>query len=440
MKKKLQIIISQLRAEWEEQRQLPALLSPEARLNHLIEVALKLQPERIIVIAGLVQPYQPAGKTARFILVQPEEAPGKGQPAGYFSRLKIKGEVLLLSTEFFPVNQDVLLQALKTHREGGYRLTFLAGKQKAENERDGQNYFVYPGLAVLDLDQEAGRFVLEKCFKLSGELNVVGLTDYLKPDYDGLGFDWVGDKDQAGFISILKPDDWPQAASILNRQKIAGLEEKGVLFFSPEETWIDPRVQIGRGSVIYPWVLIEGQTRIGSNCLIYPHCHIIDSQLGDRVKVFSSTVIEGSRIEKAVQVGPFSRLRPGTRLKAGSRVGNFVEMKKTVFGQESKAMHLSYLGDALVGEKVNIGAGTITCNYDGRKKNKTTIGREVFVGSGTELVAPVKVGRGAYIAAGSTITDNVSPEALAIARSRQVEKKGWVKRRQELMDRRNKRK
>jgi len=103
-------------------------------------------------------------------------------------------------------------------------------------------------------------------------------------------------------------------------------------------------------------------------------------------------------------------------------------------------MHLSYLGDALVGEKVNIGAGTITCNYDGRKKNKTTIGREVFVGSGTELVAPVKVGRGAYIAAGSTITDDVSPEALAIARSRQVEKKGWVKRRQELMDRRNKRK
>jgi len=440
MKKKLQIIISQVGTEGEEQRQWPALLSPEARLNHLIEVALKLQPERITVVSRQVQPYQPAKKTARLIFVQPGEATDKGQSARYFSRLKIKGEVLLLSTEFFPINQDILLQALKTHREGGYRLTFLAGKQKAENERDDQDYFVYPGLAVLDLDQEAGRFILEKCFKLSGELNVVGLTDYLKPDFDSLGFDWVDDKDQAGFISILKPEDWAQAAAILNRQKIARLEEKGVIFFSPEETWIDPGVQIGRGSVIYPWVLIEGQTRIGSNCLIYPHCHITHSQLGDQVKVFSSTVIEGCRIEKAVQVGPFSRLRPGTRLKAGSRVGNFVEMKKTVFGQESKAMHLSYLGDALVGEKVNIGAGTITCNYDGQKKNKTTIGREVFVGSGTELVAPVKVGRGAYIAAGSTITDDVSPKALAIARSRQVEKKGWVKRRQELLERRNRQK
>jgi bifunctional UDP-N-acetylglucosamine pyrophosphorylase/glucosamine-1-phosphate N-acetyltransferase len=440
MKKKLQIIISQVRKEWEEEAQLPALLSPEARLNHLIQVCLELQPESLTVISRPVQPYQPGRKTTRLIYVQPEESPGKDWPAGPFSSLKIKGEGLLLSTEFFPVNQDVLLQALKTHREGGYRLTFLAGKQKAENERAGQDYFVYPGLAVIGLEEATGGFILEKCFKPSGELDVVGLTDYLKPDYDGLGFDWVNDKDKAGFISILKPEDWPQAASILNRQKIAGLEEKGVIFFSPEETWIDPGVQIGRGSVIYPWVLIEGQTRVGSNCLIYPHCHIIDSQLGDRVKVFSSTVIEGCRIEKAAQVGPFSRLRPGTRLKAGSHVGNFVEMKKTVFGQESKAMHLSYLGDALVGRNVNIGAGTITCNYDGQKKNKTTIGREVFVGSGTELVAPVKVGRGAYIAAGSTITDDVSPEALAIARSRQVEKKGWVRRRQELLERRNRRK
>ncbi|HRD01699.1 MAG TPA: DapH/DapD/GlmU-related protein [Candidatus Saccharicenans sp.] len=432
MKNKLQIIISQLRAEREEERQLPLLLSPEARLNHMIKVCLGLKPDKVMIISRPPQRYLPNKKTDRLFFVQPEEAPAEDLLSRYSSRLGREGDALLLSTEFFPVNQEILLKAVKTHRDNGYRLTFLAGKQKTENVRSGEDCFVYPGLAVIDLNEKAGQFPLERGFKPSGELDVVGLTDYLKPDYDSLGFDWVGDKQKKNFMIIMGSADWSRAASILNRLKVAELEEKGAIFLSPDETWIDPEVQIGRGSIIYPWVVIEGRTRVGKNCFIYPYCHIIDSRISDEVKVFSSTVIEGCRIEKAAQVGPFSRLRPETRLKAGSRVGNFVEMKKTVFGQESKAMHLSYLGDALVGAKVNIGAGTITCNYDGEKKNKTTIGREVFVGSGTELVAPVRIGRGAYVAAGSTITDNVSPESLAIARARQVEKKSWVRRRKEL--------
>ncbi len=147
--------------------------------------------------------------------------------------------------------------------------------------------------------------------------------------------------------------------------------------------------------------------------------------------MFDCTVVENCQLDDEVQVGPFTRLRPETRLLRGSRVGNFVEMKKTRFGRGSKAMHLTYLGDATVGDKVNVGAGTITCNYDGVAKHQTYIGPEAFIGSGTELVAPVKVGRGAYVAAGSTITEDVSPEALAIARARQVEKPGWVKKRKE---------
>jgi len=443
MTKKLQVLISQLRAESNEGEKLPELLSGRARLNHLIKVCLELRPDQVIIISG-EHPPLPARETkkntGRLFFVQPEQTAKENHLTGYLSSLKREGDLLFLSTEFFPVTSDILLQVLKTHRENDYRLTLLAGKQKTEAGRAGEDYFVYPGLAVVNLDEENRHLVLEKSFKPSGELDVVRLTDYLKPDYDGLGFDWIGDEEKGSFLVIVGPADWSRAASILTRLKVAELEKQGVIFLSPEETWIDPEVQIGRGSIVYPWVIIEGRTRIGSQCHLYPHSHIIDSQLSDGVKVFSSTVIEGSRLEEAVQVGPFSRLRPETRLKAGSRVGNFVEMKKTVFGQESKAMHLSYLGDAQVGDRVNIGAGTITCNYDGEKKNKTTIGRETFVGSGTELVAPVKIGRGAYIAAGSTITDNVSPEALAIARARQVEKKGWARKRRELIELRKKEK
>ncbi|HPU92766.1 MAG TPA: DapH/DapD/GlmU-related protein [Candidatus Saccharicenans sp.] len=443
MTKKLQVLISQLRAESGEGEKLPELLSARARLNHLIKVCLELRPDRVVIISSELPP-QPArktkNKTDRLLFIQREQTVGENQLTDCLASLKKEGDLLLLSTEFFPVSSDIFLKALKTHRENGYRLTLLAGKQKTEAGRAGEDYFVYPGLAVVNLDEENRHLVLEKSFKPSGELDVVRLTDYLKPDYDGLGFDWIGDEEKGSFLVIVGPADWSRAASILTRLKVAELEKQGVIFLSPEETWIDPEVQIGRGSIVYPWVIIEGRTRIGSQCHLYPHSHIIDSQLSDGVKVFSSTVIEGSRLEKAVQVGPFSRLRPETRLKAGSRVGNFVEMKKTVFGPESKAMHLSYLGDAQVGDRVNIGAGTITCNYDGEKKNKTTIGRETFVGSGTELVAPVKIGRGAYIAAGSTITDNVSPEALAIARARQVEKKGWARKRRELIELRKKEK
>ncbi len=220
--------------------------------------------------------------------------------------------------------------------------------------------------------------------------------------------------------------DLAVAASVLRLRKIRELAASGVTVVDPSATWIDLGVRIGEETVIAPSVVIEGATRIGRDCRISPNVRIADSRLGDRVRVFDATVIEGCVLENDVQAGPFSRLRPETVVKAGSRVGNFVEMKKTVLGPRSKALHLSYLGDSRVGEGVNIGAGTITCNYDGVNKNPTTIADGVFIGSGTELVAPVTVGRKAYVGAGSTITKDVPAGALAIARARQVVKTGWV--------------
>jgi bifunctional UDP-N-acetylglucosamine pyrophosphorylase/glucosamine-1-phosphate N-acetyltransferase len=153
--------------------------------------------------------------------------------------------------------------------------------------------------------------------------------------------------------------------------------------------------------------------------------------VGNRVKILSSTVIEESVIESDAQVGPFSRIRPNTIIRSGAKVGNFVEMKNTVFGKKSKAGHLSYLGDCEVEKDVNIGAGTITCNYDGKKKSKTIIEAGAFIGSGTELIAPVKIGKKAYIGAGSTITKDVAPESLAVARSKQVEKRRGLRKKRE---------
>jgi bifunctional UDP-N-acetylglucosamine pyrophosphorylase/glucosamine-1-phosphate N-acetyltransferase len=248
----------------------------------------------------------------------------------------------------------------------------------------------------------------------------------------------VRDEEKAGIFKCRRPEetvalhtpgDVASAVRILRDRKIRELEAKGVIVLDPGSTWIDLDVNIGRGTVLYPSVVIEGHSRLGKECRVYPFVYLINTRVGDRVKILSSTMIEESVIEDEAQVGPFTHFRPKTVLRSKAKVGNFVEMKNTVFGERSKAGHLSYIGDSIVKEDVNIGAGTITCNYDGLKKYQTIIEQGAFIGSGTELVAPVKVGRGSYIGAGSTITKDVSPEALAVARSRQIEKPGWARKR-----------
>jgi bifunctional UDP-N-acetylglucosamine pyrophosphorylase/glucosamine-1-phosphate N-acetyltransferase len=211
------------------------------------------------------------------------------------------------------------------------------------------------------------------------------------------------------------------------------LMRDGVTIQLPETVLIDPDVTIAEDTVIEACVQLLGKTKIGAGCVVKTGSVVHDSVLGDAVTVEAHCVISGSKLEANVAVGPFARLRKDTLVKSGARIGNFVESKRTVLGEGAKAMHLSYLGDAKIGSKTNIGAGTITCNYDGFQKHPTTIGSKVFIGSDSALVAPVKIGDGAYVAAGSTITDNVPADALGIARERQVNKPGWAgKKRREL--------
>jgi bifunctional UDP-N-acetylglucosamine pyrophosphorylase/glucosamine-1-phosphate N-acetyltransferase len=200
----------------------------------------------------------------------------------------------------------------------------------------------------------------------------------------------------------------------------------GVTIFKPETCVIDAEVEIAPDTVIEPFVQLLGRTRIGSDCLIRSYTAIENCTLGDQVLVRQSCVLEESTVGDEAKIGPFAHLRPGSEIGEEAHVGNFVETKKAKLGKGAKANHLTYLGDAEVGEKTNIGAGVITCNYDGVNKFRTQIGKGVFVGSDSTLVAPVSVEDGAYIGAGSCITKDVPAGALAVARGRQITKEGWV--------------
>ena len=209
--------------------------------------------------------------------------------------------------------------------------------------------------------------------------------------------------------------------------KCRRLMDSGVTIFYPATCVIDSDVEIAPDSVIEPYVQLLGKTRIGANCRVRSYSVIRDCEIGDGVTVRTGCVMEDARISAGAVIGPYSHLRPGSDIGEGAHVGNFVETKKIRLGKGSKANHLTYLGDAEIGAGVNIGAGTITCNYDGVNKHKTVIGDGVFVGSDSTLVAPVRLGNGAYVGAGSCITDDVPDDALAIGRARQIVKEGWAR-------------
>jgi len=216
---------------------------------------------------------------------------------------------------------------------------------------------------------------------------------------------------------------------IFRDRKVRELMLEGVTIEKPETVTIDCAVRIGADSIVGPFAQILGQTTIGEDCRIGACSIIENSRLADRVQVAAFTSIADSQVEAEAKIGPFARLRDGNRVGARARIGNFVELKNTQFGAGAKASHLAYLGDAEIGDQTNIGAGTITCNYDGVQKHRTRIGKDAFVGSNSTLVAPMQIGDGSYIGAGSVITDPVPEKALALGRARQVVKEGWAAKR-----------
>lgn len=244
-------------------------------------------------------------------------------------------------------------------------------------------------------------------------------------------------KKQGETVSAYQTEDFEETLGVNDRVALAEAERimrkrinefhmrNGVTIIDPGHTYIGPDVEIGQDTIIYPGSVLSGKTVIGSDCQIGPNSEIRDCQVGMNT-VIRQSVAHNSMIGSSVNIGPFAHIRPESNIHDEVRIGNFVEIKKSDFGKGSKASHLSYIGDAEVGSGVNIGCGSITVNYDGKNKYLTKIEDEVFIGCNSNLVAPVTIGRGAYVAAGSTITEDVPAEALSIARARQVNKENYV--------------
>ena len=228
-----------------------------------------------------------------------------------------------------------------------------------------------------------------------------------------------------GFFELSAPEELPALTRLLTRDLLLGLIRNGVEVWDTENCYVTPGVTVGRGTQLLPGTLLQGKTAVGENCVIGPNTRLTDCSVGDGSRVEQSKA-EGARLGSRVQVGPFAHLRPGTVLEADSKAGAFVELKNTSVGPEAKVPHLSYLGDAAVGAGANIGCGAVTANFDRAEKHYTVVEEGAFVGCNSTLVAPVNVGRGAYVAAGTVVTDDVPPQALVISRPREQVKKDWA--------------
>lgn len=354
-------------------------------------------------------------------------------------------EVLVLYGDVPLLRQETVQKLVAAHRDSGNEVTILTfvtdnphgygrvvredGRIRIVEDRDATDEQrrireVNSGIYVF-----SGKFLIENLSKVS---NVNSQGEYYLTDV-------VNFAQKVGAVLLDDPlevfgvNDRVQLAQVerLARERILEtLMLSGVTIVDPATTFVGPDVVIGQDTTVHPFTIIEGRTVIGEDCEIGPYTRIVDSTVGDRVKVVRSEV-ERAVIHNDASVGPFSRLREGTVLGEKVKIGNFVETKKAIIGRNSKAQHLTYLGDAKIGEDVNVGAGTITCNYDGYRKHETVIGDGAFIGSNTSLVAPVKVGNGAIVGAGSVITDDVPADSLALGRARQVVKDGWARRRRE---------
>jgi bifunctional UDP-N-acetylglucosamine pyrophosphorylase/glucosamine-1-phosphate N-acetyltransferase len=283
---------------------------------------------------------------------------------------------------------------------------------------------LWPALAEVRADNDQGEYYLTDVVgiiaRAGGKVEALAVPD----PTEALG---VNDRKQLAAVAAI------QRRRILDR-----LMESGVTILDPASTYIDDTVAIGPDTVVHPHVAIGGATEIGAGCVIGAGCQVTASRLADGVRLKPYCVITDATIEEAAELGPFCHLRPQAVIGARAHIGNFVEVKKSRIGRGSKASHLAYIGDATIGEGVNVGAGAITCNYDGERKHPTVIGDSVFVGTNVSLVAPITIGEGAYIGSGSVITRDVPPGALALERSGQVIKEGWAARRKAAREPRRK--
>jgi len=419
-------------------------------VEHVVRACQPLKAREIVVVVGhqaeeVTASLAPLG--VRTALQQPQRGTGHAMlvarraiPSGAKFAILLPGDAPLIRTE-------TLAALARAHQESGAAATILSaeienpdGYGRIVRRDDGSVYAIVEDSA-LTADQRAIReinssiycFTLEKLWPCLGSLKPQNVHKELYLTDAIAMLRQKGEKVQA--VMAADPDevlgcntraDLAAVDAVLLRRKRAELMDAGVTMELPETVRIDPDVTAGADTRIEACVQLLGKTRIGAGCTIRTGSVLTDAVLEDNVLVKPYSLVTASHLSRGAQVGPFAHIRDGARLEENARVGNFVEVKKSALGEGVKAMHLTYLGDARVGSGTNIGAGTITCNYDGVQKHPTTIGKRVFIGSDSALVAPVRVGDGAYVGAGSIITENVPADARGLARGRQVNKPGWA--------------
>jgi bifunctional UDP-N-acetylglucosamine pyrophosphorylase/glucosamine-1-phosphate N-acetyltransferase len=434
--------------------QLPKVLhriAGRAMIEHVLRTARSLSPATITVIVGHradVVRERLGGRELEFALQEPQLGTAHALQQAEPVLTGKTGTVILLSGDVPLLTAATLERLLATHRGAGAAATVVT----ATLDRPyGYGRIVRTDGRIARIVEERDASPTERQIK---EINGGIYAFDLAPLFDALrgiaSQNAQGEFYLTDLVAIYRRRKLPvETLMVDNPQEIRGINSRtelaevsrlvrqkkneelmaaGVTLIDPATTYIDPDVEVGPDTVIHPGVVLEGQTRIGAACEIQAHVRIADSEIGNRVNVNNFCLIVGARVADGASVGPFAHLRPDTVVNEGAKIGNFVELKKTSLGAGSKVNHLSYLGDATVGAHVNVGAGTITCNYDGEKKHQTVIEDGAFIGSDTQLIAPVRVGKGAYVGAGSSITEDVPAGSLGIARGRQINVEGWVER------------
>ncbi len=420
-------------------------------LSHVINLVQSLQFEDVFVIVGhqaetvsqLV-----SEKKATALLQEPPRGTGDAVLQAKGALKGFQGPVLILNGDTPLLQKETIERFLATYEkenatlalmtvcldqpegygrvirhEGGRISHIVEQKDATTDERNVQE--VNAGIYLCDAD-----FLFKSLEKIepNNQQNEYYLTDIVGMAVSEgvalLGFEARPEE----VIGVNNRADLAKAEAVIRGRINHQWMMQGVTLIDPSQVRIDASVKIGRDSILYPGVSLEGETTLGEDVSAYA-CRIRDSRIGDHVIIKDHCVIDQAEVEAGAVIGPFAHLRPQTVIRKDAKIGNFVEVKKSVVGEGSKASHLTYLGDAIIGKDVNIGAGTITCNYDGQSKSETIIEDDVFVGSDTQFIAPVRVGKGALIAAGTTVTQDVPSGSLAISRVKQENRRDWVKKR-----------
>jgi bifunctional UDP-N-acetylglucosamine pyrophosphorylase/glucosamine-1-phosphate N-acetyltransferase len=417
-------------------------------VEHVLGVARKLAPDISVVVGHSADQVKSLISEVMFIDQKEQLGTGHAVLAAREHFSNYSGNILVMPGDVPLITAETLESLVQFHRDGGFRATVLTadvadprgyGRIVRRNDNEIESIIEHRDatpqvLKIREINSGIYIFDAPALFESLAKIrNDNDQREYYLTDVVGI---LVGQKQKVGAFKVTSTEEvlgintrqeLAVVDRLLRRRKCESLMTDGVTILDPDSVFIDTTVQIGADSVIYPSVQIYGTTSIGEDATIHSFSRISNSKIGSRCMVLEGTLVSDCTIGDDVFLGPYANLHTGTNLADGAHVGNFVEVKKSVFGAGSKSKHLAYLGDATLGKKVNIGAGVITCNYDGVNKHPTVIEDGVFVGTDSQLIAPVRIGKDSYVAAGSSITEDVPPESLAIARGRQVVKEGWAK-------------